>query len=351
MVGDAASEAINARAMGMRVLDGVVASIADGRPVEPLTADDDRRLARRLRMLAENLKLTRAEAHDPTMIGYPRWPEPASEPAWEATPRPVLPINRKERYYTGTVLPAIFADNRFLNLDLFLGMCGLPGVTVGQDNPWIEFLTEYGFAESVFTTEAKAQFPGAPVTRETPDVIIAGADWLIVVEAKMFHRPGKGALNTQFNAQKPIVEAIRHGLGIDPARVRHGFLLVDQTSAPDGADFVITWADIIEAYHGIGPDYWVEALRRAVNAYDVLKSQMVDNADARISGLELVGLHALGQLSIASVGRVGGRNGTAFTNDIATGAWQVVEYQVSHQRPPNTNWMPVSEFLAAVESA
>jgi hypothetical protein len=351
MVSDAASEAMNARAIGMRALDGVVGGIADGQPLEPLTPDDDHRLARRLRVLAENLRLTRAEAYDPTIIEYPLWPEPASEPVWQATPRPVLPINRKERYYTGTVLPAILADNRFLNLDLFLGMCGLPDVTVGQDNPWIEFVTEYGFAESVFTPEAKAQFPRAPVTRETPDVIIAGVDWLVVVEAKMFHRPGKGSLTTQFDAQKPVVEAIRNGLGIDPSRVRHGFLLVDEASAPDGADFVITWADIIDAYRGIGPDYWVEALSRAVDAYDVLKSQMVDNADGRMTGLEIVGLHALGELAMASVGRIGGLNGAAFAADVATGAWQAVESQVSQQPPPNANWMPVGEFLAAVESA
>src|SRR5262249_49879561 len=155
-----------ARAIGMRVLDGVVSQLAEGQPLEPLTPDQDQRLARRLRALAENLRLTRAEAYDPSIIEYPLWRAPATEPLWPPTPRPVLPISRKERYYTGTVLPAILADSRFINLDLFLAMCGLLDVPINDDNPWIEFVTEYGFAESVFTQDAKQQFTQAPLTRE-----------------------------------------------------------------------------------------------------------------------------------------------------------------------------------------
>ncbi|CAN5821140.1 hypothetical protein BH24ACT5_BH24ACT5_30930 [soil metagenome] len=76
-----------------------------------------------------------------------------------------LPLNRKERYYTGTVLPMIVAADGFAHLHRFLHLSGLrvdpawvTPLVGGQD---IQFFTEYGFAESVFTPGTRS---GSAVT-------------------------------------------------------------------------------------------------------------------------------------------------------------------------------------------
>ena len=62
-----------------------------------------------------------------------------------------LPINRKERYYTGTVLPMIVASDGFKHFGRFLALCGMPEVALEADpnSANIQFLTEYGFEESL----------------------------------------------------------------------------------------------------------------------------------------------------------------------------------------------------------
>ncbi len=64
-----------------------------------------------------------------------------------------LPLNRKEQYYTATVLPMIIASDGFAYLHRFLDLCGLP---VGRfddhgraGNQKLQFFTEYNLAESL----------------------------------------------------------------------------------------------------------------------------------------------------------------------------------------------------------
>lgn len=78
---------------------------------------------------------------------------------------PRLPINRKECFYTGTVLPALICQGNFQHLPLFLSLCGLHDCALGDD---FQFLTEYGFGESVFTEVTRRsgqedRSPGIPL--------------------------------------------------------------------------------------------------------------------------------------------------------------------------------------------
>ena len=69
-----------------------------------------------------------------------------------------LPINRKERYYTGTVLPMIVASDGFKHFGRFLALCGMPEVALEADpnSTNIQFLAEYGFEESLKSTKSVA---------------------------------------------------------------------------------------------------------------------------------------------------------------------------------------------------
>ena len=113
-----------------------------------------------------------------------------------------LPLNRKERYYTGTVLPMIVAGDDFMNLGLFLNVCGVDveAFTFSGQTP-LQFFTEYSFAESLFTDADRLRFPDAPTDNDTPDTVVVSEGWLLAVEAKMFHNPTAEALNHQLRRQ------------------------------------------------------------------------------------------------------------------------------------------------------
>jgi hypothetical protein len=56
-----------------------------------------------------------------------------------------LPVNRKERFYTGTVLPMIVAGDRFRSLGRMLELCGLHQVDLSEPAE-LQFFSEYSFA-------------------------------------------------------------------------------------------------------------------------------------------------------------------------------------------------------------
>ena len=86
-----------------------------------------------------------------------------------------LPLNRKERYYTGTVLPMIVAGDGFMHLHRLLALCGLDHVQVQDDGATplqgqqdVQFFTEYNFAESVFRPEDMQRFDTTAQWKRTP---------------------------------------------------------------------------------------------------------------------------------------------------------------------------------------
>ena len=71
----------------------------------------------------------------------------------------MLPLNRKERYYTGTVFPALVCAENFKYFDRFLALLNHGGefFDVSTDNVNIQFFTEYGLFDSLFS-DKKARF-------------------------------------------------------------------------------------------------------------------------------------------------------------------------------------------------
>jgi len=63
-----------------------------------------------------------------------------------------LPLNRKERFYTGTVLPMIVCRNSFRHFDRFCRLIpGCPLVDInGDPRAQIQFFSEYNLADSLF---------------------------------------------------------------------------------------------------------------------------------------------------------------------------------------------------------
>lgn len=324
---------------------GRIAQLVEGSVA--LSADQSSRLARRLAGLAEDFRVARGSAHESFPANHeehPRWPGTDAQPG----ARPRLPINRKERYFTGTVLPGILSTDRFMHLDLFLSRCGLTDVETAE-LAHLELVTEYNLRESAWTPGERQRFNTAGLAGDTPDVIIAGEDWLVVIEAKMFHAPSRSDLAEQLEAQRPVVERLARGLGISPDRVRHVLLVPEQLATPPGS-ITVTWQDVLDDYTGVGNAYWCEALSRALQNYGDLVSKINNNADAKVVGRELLDLFQAGDCPWRHVGRSGGLMGAPFTKDLSTGAWESTTYQVRYDaaEPNNRNWMTVDAWAARI---
>lgn len=318
-----------------------------GSTLAPKQADD---LADLLTAAAEAVRHTRSVAG---CLESGDDPHPYARTSVSETVDSLLPLNRKERYYTGTVLPMIVASDGFVHLHRLLSLCGLPPVEIeqpGRDGlTKVEFTTEYSFAESRFTEQDKARFPNAPTDADTPDVVIAGPDWLLAIEAKVFHNPLPEALNHQMKRQQVLVDYWTTTLGISPDRVRH-VLLLPAALPVDGVAFpVVTWESVLAAYQVVGPAHWTATLATALDRYDsmVSRSRMFgENADGHLTGQEIVNAHAAGTLEYPFMGRGGGLQGAALAEDVLTGKWRVRRYEVRQDAlPGNPNWFNVLDFI------
>ena len=234
----------NANSRGQRVFGegGIAGQIVDGEWVGKFTGPG---LVTSLRLwdaLGEHIRFVRAE----TGMAEHGWPNSEPSRKWLCG----LPLNRKERYYTGTVFPGLISSDGFAHLGRFLNLCGLDlPLEGGLDEPHeLLFCTEYGFAESVFTTEDRALW-GEGLEADTPDIVIAGPDWFVAVEAKMFHNPSAEDLDGQMSRQSTVISRWVEVLGLPKDRVRHVLLLPEklaEASAGHGWP-VVTWEGVLES--------------------------------------------------------------------------------------------------------
>jgi hypothetical protein len=266
-----------------------------------------------------------------------------------------LPINRKERFYTGTVLPMIVASDGFAHLHRFLALCGLQVVPFDRHalngDPDIEFFTEYNFAESRFTDHDRDRFQDAPTDADTPDVVIVGPDWLVAVEAKMFHNPPAGGLNEQMRRQRVLVDYWTAQLKVPADRVAHVLLLPSKLPITGVNHVLVTWEQVLEAYQVVGPRYWVSMLQTAISRYEELRSQGTAsfgaNADGHMTGAAILEAHSLGELEYAYMGRNFGLEGSDLRRDLSTGKWRTQRYEVRFEPlPENPNWFAIADFIA-----
>ncbi len=274
-----------------------------------------------------------------------------SSPDWLLPSPDGLPFNRKERYYTGTVLPGIVAGCELGHLHLFLELCGLdPSVTrdPANDDSEVQFFTEYGFAESVTHDDEWDDYAGG---RDTPDVVIAGPNWLVAVEAKMYANQGAASLEVQTQRQQELVDLWAATLGIVEDNAKLVYLLPgDYAATLTGLTRpVVTWEQVIDAYEDVGSRYWLDVLRQAIDRYPQLVATGHGggtNSDAMLTGEEIVSGIAEGTLEYSWIGRRGGRSGAAFQADCSSGGWRTHRYEVRESPPEesNPNWWPIADF-------
>ena len=107
-------------------------------------------------------------------------------------------------------------------------------------------------------------------------------------------------------------------------------------------DATLTWNELSLLY---GED---DVLLRADDVYEVASSSWgANNVGGYRSGEKLLSDYGDGYEYF--VGRSGGLLGSAFAEDVRTGAWQTKQYETSFDdSPPNRNWFSLKAFAEAV---
>lgn len=273
-----------------------------------------------------------------------------------------LPMNRKERFFTGTVFPMIVCCEDMAHVDRLLATVGVGAVDIdgrpGSTN--LQLFTEYGFTESVVGA-ASDRFDTAGLSRATPDIVIhlAGpVGRLLLIEAKMYDRPTATDLVAQIEGQKGIGVVMADGLGLDANHVVSVALLPQRLAdeiGPIGDIAVLTWEDLRELYLDVAPAYWLEVLNQALADYELLAGAAVTfgaNADATLSGQAIYDGYHAGDLPYLTMGRQGGLTGGSLATDLSSGAWKQRPYECRiAAEPVNTNWFTVTEFVEAVHAS
>lgn len=266
-----------------------------------------------------------------------------------------LPLNRKERFYTGTVLPGLLGED-LRGLQTLGHLLGAPSLDVrvtAQDCTVLLF-TEYGLRESLIGAAAE-RFPHLPLGRDTPDIVVLitkPSPVVLAIEAKLYDRPGGHELRRQLDAQAallvPLCERLAELLQVPQVDLRHAALLPEQQSAALdlGPYLVLTWQQIRAALASDAPTYWLGQLDQALDRYTELVSASTSNAASGRTGEELVASQQSEQPLFFAMGRQGGLTGPRLEQDVATGAWRTTTYQVASAIPSgNPNWFAVSDFI------
>lgn len=273
-----------------------------------------------------------------------------------------IPLNRKERFYTGTVLPSIICYDNFKHINRFFNLipCFNKKLTIFPDVNKNNILlqTEYSLKESIFEEEFKQKYNVNIETKDTPDIVILITEpdlILFVGEAKMFDNVRPDAIANQMKNQEWFPQALKEVLNIKKENIHH-FAIVPKQLIPNKEKFgypVVYWEEILEAYMEIlENEHFYNVLKIALDKYEILKGKSVltygENMDEKWNGLKIIEEQNKGKRFW--VGRFGGLYGGKLRNDIRNGKWQNFKYEIntSSENAPNKNWFSSEEFVEVV---
>lgn len=270
-----------------------------------------------------------------------------------------LPLNRKERYFTGTVFPMIVCKDDFKYFHLLTSLITGFGEGVIDCRPNtanIQFFTEYSLAESV-VGPIRERFSNLPASKDTPDIMIlikSKPKVLLAFEAKMFDTPTGEDLERQMAGQAAILNYLKEKLKIN--KVFHYALIPKQfkSKLPNFGRPILTWQQICDSFsQTLGNDYFLAVLKLALESYDELVSKSNEygqNCEEKLPGLEIYNRFKNGDDTIQTMGRHEGLKGKALQNDIRSGKWQQQLYETSSKSELfNRNWFFVSQFVELID--
>jgi hypothetical protein len=269
-----------------------------------------------------------------------------------------LPLNRKERFYTGTVLPSLlFHKGLSIFYDFLKSLRGFPK-EINETNTGDNFLfyTEYNLKESAGSRNVGEKIETA--TKDTPDCIIeflTPVKLFVVVEAKMFSKASQADLKRQMSAQqKAVISVLKSKYKLTDQQILHIALVPKALGITECSDYqVVYWDFFIEIFSKLQDNMFFNYLRFALDNYDKLvqgkKWVKPSYVEDYLSGEEIYRKFKQGEN--LWIGRQGGTK--IFLEDIQTGKWRKHKYYISSQKPERGKtgqWINSNEFIKMIDT-
>jgi len=270
-----------------------------------------------------------------------------------------LPLNRKERFYTATLLPSIICTD---GLSRFFKLLNKPDIKgdMSPDSTNIQIFSEYDLRDAIRgdrLSSSQRQALLAPLTGDTPDVVIlvdSLTPLLVVLEAKLFDDAIASDIAAQIARQRVNIQALLEVLpGCEALQVALvSELIVEgvRTAAGDRPDYLtITWEQIASEYANVpGAAYWVRLLKLALSREEELRAEQRQSwtyADRRMTVAAILNAYEQSNCPIRFVG-VGGVTWELLRDDIVSSGGTKRKYAVSYSEVlPSRNYIGVIEFV------
>lgn len=271
---------------------------------------------------------------------------------FEHASRTYLPINRKERFYTGTVLPALLFHRGLRNLFQFFRLIkGFPS-EITQDTTGDSFLfyTEYNLRQSAGSRNVGRAIQAD--SNDTPDVLIfvlRPVQALVAVEAKVFSRASQSDLDRQMSRQRQVVlSPLREHFRLADTQIFHVALVPQQLKLTPTDYQVLNWETLLdERRFSVADNHFSNYLRFALDNYGKLVSALSGfptTATDKWTGQQIEAAARRGEP--VWIGLKGGE--TTLARDIEDGRWPAKLYFVNSVKPPRGrpgNWVSAERLF------
>ncbi|MGD0598154.1 MAG: hypothetical protein ABSA64_11625 [Sedimentisphaerales bacterium] len=190
-----------------------------------------------------------------------------------------LPFNRKEKFFTGTVLPALLFNNGLSNFYHFLRAINNFPAEVNEESTGDNFIffTEYNLKEASGDRNIGRKI--STKGKDTPDVIIEilkPKKIFIVIEAKMFDKVSEARLIGQISDQRvAVIEPLKETFQLAESQIFHIALVPETSGLIGGKDFqVINWEFFVRNKAlDVASNYFYNYLKYALDKYQYLVSK------------------------------------------------------------------------------
>lgn len=267
-----------------------------------------------------------------------------------------MPMNRDERFWSATVLPALVAGTDLSRLSEFLdaiehavGANRAP--RSARDVTKFLFFTEYDLQKSNGSDRFGPHLQTKYEVRSTPDLVVLDATTprsLYAIEVKMFD--AVNWLREQMDKQRTgVLAALSNDLSVSSSHIYHIALVPDawRVAAEKQGVSCMTWRQVLDLSRDLRGTYFHECLVIAMNHFDRLASSHGRKAERWMAGQQILAyMEAESPQTPSWVGVGGGLSGKRIRNLRETGRWKATRFQTnwSADAPPNRNWMSVKDF-------
>jgi hypothetical protein len=281
-----------------------------------------------------------------------------------------LPLNRKERFYTGTVLPGIICSDSLQAFFRLLGWHDVVGA-LAPDSTNVQIFSEYDLRDAIRGDPRSpwkhllVQMDGEPLlSGDTPDLVVLverPKPLIVAIEAKLFSSDTAKDVVGQIDRQRRYVvdhlktivadcQTLQVALVPSSLGARVGALIGDSQACR-----TLTWEAVLKAYADKpAASYWVALLRYALSREADLRAKggrTGDQADTRLTAAQILAEHGTLGSRIKYVG-AGGRTWPLLQKDIVQTGGTRYRFAVRFRSDPprGGNYVAVQEFVEVVRS-